>query len=82
MFHQTQRQNVSRMNQSVEAHLEEAQDFLTDALDIAEDMRNLTAVRTDILLLHSATVQVTWYSRYSAVILMMHKVYLFYFCRT
>lgn len=47
------RNNVSSLNQSVEANLEEAQDFLTDALNIAEDMRNLTAVRPDILLLYS-----------------------------
>lgn len=39
----------------MEAHLEEAQDFLTDALHIAEDMRNLTAVRLDILQLCSIT---------------------------
>lgn len=44
---------MSSLNQSVEANLEEAQDFLTDALDIAEDMRNLTAVRPDILLIYS-----------------------------
>lgn len=55
MFRQTLRHNMSSLNQSVEAHLEEAQDFLTDALDINEDMRNLTAVRPDILLLRSIT---------------------------
>lgn len=55
MFQQTLRHNLSSQNQSVEAHLEEAQDFLTDALHIAEDMRNLTAVSLDILLLRSIT---------------------------
>lgn len=53
MFRQTLRRNVSSLNQSVEAHLEEAQDFLTDALHTSEDMQNLTVVRPDILLLHS-----------------------------
>lgn len=53
MFQQTLRHNVSDLNQSVENNLEEAQEFLTDALHIAEDMRNLTVVRPDVLLLHS-----------------------------
>lgn len=42
---------MSSLNHSVVVHLDEAQDFLTDGLQIAEDMRNLTAVRPDILLL-------------------------------
>ncbi|XP_052398153.1 laminin subunit alpha-1 isoform X2 [Carassius gibelio] len=34
--------NVSSLNQEVEAQVQEAQDLLTDALDIAEDMSNST----------------------------------------
>ncbi|XP_066538803.1 laminin subunit alpha-1 [Hoplias malabaricus] len=37
------RQNVSSLNQSVEFHLEDAQDLLTDALNIGGDIQNLTA---------------------------------------
>uniref|UniRef100_A0A4W4DP19 Laminin, alpha 1 n=1 Tax=Electrophorus electricus TaxID=8005 RepID=A0A4W4DP19_ELEEL len=37
------RENVSTVNQSVEANLEEAQDLLTDALNIGGDMHNFTA---------------------------------------
>lgn len=50
MFQQTLRHNASSLNQSVGAHLDEAQDSLADALFIAEGMGNLTAVRPDILL--------------------------------
>lgn len=55
MFQQSLRHNVSSLNQSMEADLDEAQDFLNDALHIAEDMGNLTAVRPDSLLSHSIT---------------------------
>ncbi|XP_051970169.1 laminin subunit alpha-1 [Xyrauchen texanus] len=47
--------NVSGVNQEVESQLEEAQDLLTDALNIAEDMSNATAsldeLRNDLELL-------------------------------
>ncbi|XP_017562320.2 laminin subunit alpha-1 [Pygocentrus nattereri] len=37
------RHNVSSLNQSVETHMEDAQDLLTDAFNIAGDIHNFTA---------------------------------------
>ncbi len=41
---QVSRNNVSRLNQEVETQVQEAQDLLTDALNIAEDIGNGPAV--------------------------------------
>ncbi len=41
---QVSRNNVSSLNQEVETQVQEAQDLLTDALNIAEDIGNGPAV--------------------------------------
>lgn len=41
---QISRNNVSSLNQEVETQVQEAQELLTDALNIAEDMSNGTTV--------------------------------------